>query len=329
MHVSRRFFSKFGKARVSSLGKTAKFSVIAAVGTGQMGGVLCKRLAGDGHTVLLAGEPCSLPERQALAAVETKGTLEVVEDITEAVEKADVVLTCLPNSIVVNEVLNEIINSPNGPLSNATLWLDATSGNPAVSKTIGERLLEFEVDFVDCAVSGGPAGAEEGILTSMIGGADDASKRAEPYLNSFSSNVVHVGPTGSGHAVKCVNNAMMATNLWVAAEGVLALKKFGVSPQAALDAINTSSGRSWGSQNRIPGHVLTRKFDYGFHLDLLEKDHRTCLESVVKPTGSCAPILSAMHTNLKIAQSILKNPAADHVEICKILEMWSDAEIKE
>ena len=140
--------------RVSSVTKrlTAKFSVIAAIGTGQMGGVLCKRLANAGHNVLLAGEPNSLPERRAIAGCKTKGAFEVVEDISEAVQAAQVVITCLPNSVVVNEVLEEIVSSPNKPLSNVSLWLDATSGNPAASKSIGERLLEFDVDFVDCAV---------------------------------------------------------------------------------------------------------------------------------------------------------------------------------
>mmetsp|Transcript_37645 Transcript_37645/g.118644 ORF Transcript_37645/g.118644 Transcript_37645/m.118644 type:complete len:93 (-) Transcript_37645:628-906(-) len=82
---------------------------------------------------------------------------------------------------------------------------------------------------------------------------------------------MHVGPCGSGHAVKSVNNAMNATHLIIAAEGLCTLQKFGVCPADALSVINASSGRSLQTEVRMPMSVLPRTFDYGFKLGLMEK----------------------------------------------------------
>lgn len=305
-------------------------STVAAVGTGQMGSQLCIQMSNAGCRVMLAGERSTKYQRKNLAtkaAPESNGQMVYADSILEAFEKASVVVTCLPNSDVVNLVYNDLLSSGLRDFSHLKLWIDATSGNPKMSRELAKKLKADGVEYVDAAVSGGPAGARDGILTSMIGGTNEGAAAAHVYLKMFSSNIVHVGPPGSGHAVKCVNNAIMATNLWVAGEGISALTKFGISPSSALAAINTSSGRSWATQNRLPNHVVTRGFDYGFSLNLLEKDHRTCMESVIQTTSAYAPMLDAMHGHLKNAQTILDNEYADHTEIVKIIEQESNIEI--
>ena len=98
--------------------------------------------------------------------------------------------------------------------------------------------------MIDAPVSGGPAGAEEGTLTCMMGGSDTAVERAKPLMAAFASNARHVGPVGSGHAIKAVNNAFNATHLVLGCQGLLGLRGMGVAPVDALSVINTSSGRS-------------------------------------------------------------------------------------
>merc|ERR1719330_255987 len=105
-------------------------------------------------------------------------------------------------------------------------------------------------------------------------GADDegAAARVLPVLQSFSKKVVRCGPTGSGHAVKAINNALNSAHLLLCAEGLLALQGVGVDPAVALEAINGSSGRSLQTEVRMPEEVLSRRFAYGFKLPLMAKD---------------------------------------------------------
>merc|ERR1719373_683046 len=107
-------------------------------------------------------------------------------------------------------------------------------------------------------------------------GADEneVAERVLPVLQAFAKKVVRCGPTGAGHAVKAVNNALNVTHLLLGAEGLLALQRLGVDPDVALDAINGSSGRSLQTQGRLPQEVLSRKFAYGFKLPLMAKDCR-------------------------------------------------------
>eukprot|EP00493_Phyllostaurus_siculus_P028032 UN28380 len=105
-------------------------------------------------------------------------------------------------------------------------------------------------------------------------GADcaDAMQRALPVIQTFSKKVVRCGPTGSGNAVKSVNNALNSAHLLLGAEGLLALQRMGVDPAVALEAINGSSGRSLQTEVRLPEEVLSRRFAYGFKLPLMAKD---------------------------------------------------------
>ena len=105
----------------------------------------------------------------------------------------------------------------------------------------------------------------------MVGG--DTNDVAQSVINIFAKKkIVRCGIVGAGHAVKAMNNCLNAAHLIVAGEALLALKKWGVQPEVALQAINASSGRSLQTEVRIPTEVLTRRFDYGFKLGLMLKD---------------------------------------------------------
>ena len=132
---------------------------------------------------------------------------------------------------------------------------------------------DHDVEFLDCAVSGGPGGARKGTLASFVGGNDDATvKQMVPIIETFSQHIVHLGPVGAGHAVKAINNAMNVSNLLCATEGLLALRKLGIDPTRACAVINKSSGRSLMSEVRVPQDVLSGWFNYGFKLGLMQKD---------------------------------------------------------
>jgi 3-hydroxyisobutyrate dehydrogenase len=242
----------------------------------------------------------------------------------DAVRGAEVVITCLPTSRDVYELLD----GPDGILAGierGASFVDCTSGDPGTSRRIAERLGESGVSFIDAPVSGGVAGAEKCALTIMVGGDAAVLDRVRPVLEAFGKKIVHCGEIGAGDAVKAVNNAFLATHILAAAEGLAALVKMGVSPNVALDVINASSGRSNTSMNLFPERVLTRAFPRTFRLALLEKDVGIAAE-VARETRVPAPILQLTADLFRIGRGEL-GEVADHVEIVKLVEQWAGTEI--
>ena len=144
--------------------------------------------------------------------------------------------------------------------------------------------------FVDAPVSGGTNGAEAGTLTVMVGWRPAIFDRAAPVLSAFGSRIVRMGPVGSGHAMKAVNNALLAVNILAVGEGLAALVKAGVPARTALDVLNASSGRSFVSETLVPERVLTGAFPKTFKLTLLQKDAGIAA-GLLRETGVPAPMI--------------------------------------
>ncbi len=239
----------------------------------------------------------------------------------EEVAKADLIFTCLPTTREVAEVAEQLLPH----LRPGTYWVDATSGEPEASRRLAERLLEKGVVYLDGPVSGGVAGAEAGRLTVMLGGPEEAVERVRPFL-AYAAKVVHVGPVGAGHAVKAINNALLAVSLWAAGEGLIALKAQGVSAEKALEVINASSGRSNATENLIPERVLTRAFPKTFALGLLVKDLGIAM-GVLEGLKAPSPLLRLTREVYEMAKRAL-GPERDHVEALRLLEEWAGLEIR-
>ncbi|CAD7950113.1 unnamed protein product [Amoebophrya sp. A120] len=167
------------------------------------------------------------------------------------------------------------------PDANTRFLIDCSSGDFAATCQLGALLkTSRNVQLIDCAVSGGPRGAEAGELASMIGAprfsTEDENSIVDELISSFSPEAKkhYLNCLGAGHAVKSVNNAMNATKLVMAMEGLVALQKIGVPYETAVTSINKSSGRSLQSEVRIPEEVLTKRYNYGFAAELMHKDCR-------------------------------------------------------
>ncbi|MDA0854586.1 MAG: NAD(P)-dependent oxidoreductase, partial [Proteobacteria bacterium] len=238
-------------------------------------------------------------------------------DLPAGFSEANAIITCLPNSKDVKTVVDLASQDPKN-LESIRYWIDATSGSPKLSQQIAAQLQEYQVDYLDCAVSGGPTGASSGSLTAMIGGKEEAFYAVKELIQSFAKNLVHLGPVGSGHAVKAVNNTLLAANILSVAEAMITLKSFDVPLDKALSAINTSSGRSWVSQQRFPDHVLSRTFDYGFSFGLHCKDVGI-LEEMINDHNLEVSVLRKVLKTMQDAFMQL-NPDADHLEVIKMIE---------
>lgn len=243
----------------------------------------------------------------------------------EAAAGRDIVVTCLPTSHEVEQILD----GPNGLLAGlqrGALVIDCTSGDPDGSRRIAARLAAAGVGFIDAPVSGGVSGAEQGTLTVMCGGSKADVEKARPVLEAFGRKIVHCGEVGAGDAIKAVNNAMLAVHIWAAAEGLSALVKSGVSAKVALDVINSSSGRSNTSENLFPERVLTRAFPRTFKLALLDKDLRIAAD-FARTQKVSSPLLQLTSELFRAARLAL-GEEADHVEAAKLVEQWAGTEIR-
>ncbi|HXE61544.1 MAG TPA: NAD(P)-dependent oxidoreductase, partial [Gemmatimonadaceae bacterium] len=124
----------------------------------------------------------------------------------DAARGAQFVVTCLPTSREVDAILDGADGLLAG-MAKGSMLIDSTSGDPATSRRIAQRLGERGIAFIDAPVSGGTIGAERGTLTVMCGGDAAAFERAKPVIDAFGEKLVHCGPVGAGHALKSVNNA--------------------------------------------------------------------------------------------------------------------------
>lgn len=213
-------------------------------------------------------------------AIEHSKTYEtkLALDVKEIAFNTDVIILCLPTYKEVFEIIDEMAEC----LKRNHVIIDCTSSDPFKQIELYGHLQKYGVRLLDAPVSGGPSKANLGTLSSMVGGDYDTYHSNIDILKSF-SKPIYVGKCGNGCAVKCINNLLNMTNLCVASEGLKALSDFGIEPGIALDVINTSSGRSLMTTERIPIHVLERGCDYGFSMKLMEKDINTASQLINLP----------------------------------------------
>lgn len=235
--------------------------------------------------------------------------------------QSEFIFTCLPTSVEVEQIVQQVLPA----LKPGTVWVDCTSGDPNHSWRIAQTLREAGCDFVDAPVSGGKAGAEAGTLTVMVGGSAETFQRALPVMEAFASKVFHVGDVGAGHAVKAVNNMLLAINLLAAAEGLVTLVKQGVDPAVALEVINVSTGRSFVTEVHFPERVLTRAFPPTFSLGLLAKDARIAV-SIAREAYVPTPLMQLATEMFEMAKQQI-GADVDHTAVVRLVEGWAGAQI--
>jgi 3-hydroxyisobutyrate dehydrogenase-like beta-hydroxyacid dehydrogenase len=278
---------------------------VGFVGLGSMGGRMARRLAGAGHEV--AGHDA----RPELAGALGLGVAETVS----AACAAEVVFLSLPSSREVEAV----VEGAGGIAEHArsgTVVVDTTTAEPSSTRRLHAVLRGRGVELVDCGISGGPGPAEHGTLTLMVGGATEAVELVRPLLDVIGSTVHQLGPTGSGHAAKAVNNFLNAVNLAAAAEAMVVGVTCGLDPAQLRDVINASSGRNWATEVRFE-HILRGDYMEGaLRTGLMAKDLGVFLqlaEDEGAPTFLAGPTLSVYE--LAIERGHRESPANRVVDV--------------
>ncbi len=284
---------------------------VAFLGLGAIGRRMAARVANR--------FPLAVWNRTAARATEVAGQIgaEAAATPREAARGAAVVITCLPTS---HEVA-ALLEGPDGIMAGLepdAVVVDCTSGDPVTSRAIAQTLATKGIPFLDAPVSGGTNGAAAGTLTVMVGGDAVVLERVKPVLAAFGARIVHMGPVGSGDAMKAVNNALLAINILAVGEGLAALAKSGVNAGLAIDVLNTSSGRSFVSENLVPERVLSRTFPNTFRLALLHKDIGIAVD-LMKDMGVPADVTRTAWELYGNAREELGDDA-DYLEVIKLLE---------
>ncbi|HEX9161950.1 MAG TPA: NAD(P)-dependent oxidoreductase [Thermoanaerobaculia bacterium] len=283
---------------------------IAFIGLGAMGYPMARHLAAE-HEVTVWNRTREKAERHS----REHGT-KLANDLSDCAA-SDVIITILPTSREVDEIVDKLLTH----LRRGTLWIDATSGDPNVSRETAKRLAAKGVDFVDAPVTGAVVGAEKATLTIMIGGTDEAFERAKEILRLNGKTLIHVGGVGTGHAIKVLTNSIMGATVWMTSECLLLAKQLGIDIRTALAVTNAGSGRSNASENLLPMRLVEGKWPLIFKLAHHDKDIRIAA-SLAHQQHASTPML-ALTSQLFTAALHELGDQADYIEVAKIVAKMS------
>ena len=286
---------------------------IGFIGLGGMGYPMARHLAKE-HEVIVWNRTREKAERHS-----REHGSKLAKDLSD-VAAGDVIITMLPTSKEVDEIVDKLMPH----VRKGTLWIDATSGDPNVSRETAKRLATKGVAFVDAPVTGAIVGAENATLTIMIGGSKEDFERAREVLRLCGKTIIHVGDVGSGHAIKVLTNSIMGATVWITSECLLLAKELGIDLKTALAVTNAGSGRSNASENLLPMRLVEKKWPLVFKLVHHDKDIRIAL-SLAQQQHASVPLL-ALTSQLFSAALHELGDQADYIEVAKIIARMNGTE---
>lgn len=263
----------------------------------------------------------SNPDRTAAFAKEHG--IEPAATLADLGKESDVVITILPNSAIVDEVLF----GPQGLASSlraGAVVIEMTSGIPSQTVAFSERLARQGVVLFDAPVSGGVPRARTGELTIMAGGEQADIDAAMPILNALGS-VIPTGKVGSGHAMKALNNLVSSAGFLIGVEALIIGSRFGIDPETMVDVLNVSTGMNNSTQKKFKQYVLSRKFDSGFAMSLMVKDLTIAL-GIAHENNVNAPFADLCR-NLWAGANAVLGPQADHTAVALLSEQLAGVQI--
>ena len=254
---------------------------IGFVGLGTMGAAMAANLARAGFGVTAWNRTAGrAPELDELGV--SRATTPA-----EAASAADVVVICVSDTPDVEAVLFGADGVAGGARS-GVLVIDCSTISPGATRGFAERLRGAGIALVDAPVSGGSEGARNATLTIFVGGEANDVERARPVLAALGTTITHVGPIGSGQAVKAVNQVILAGTYLGVAEGIVLAMKAGLDVQQVVQALGGGAAQSWVLANRS-GRMIENDYPLGFKVALHRKDLGIALE-LAREQGAELPV---------------------------------------
>ena len=256
---------------------------VAFIGLGVMGYPMAGHLALAGHHVTVYNRN---PAKAKEWCAEFPGHASASTP-REAAQGADMVFCCVGNDHDLRAVMLGTDGTLAGTKSGALL-VDHTTASADVARELFAAAIAQGVHFVDAPVSGGEAGAINGMLTVMCGGESAAFERAKPVGMAFAKAFTLMGDSGAGQLTKMVNQICIAGLVQGLSEGVAFGQKAGLNMEQVLEVIGKGAAQSWQMDNRGKT-MVTDKFDFGFAVDWMRKDLGLVLDEA-KRNGSRVPV---------------------------------------
>ena len=286
---------------------------IGFVGLGVMGAPMASNLIKAGATVTVHNRG-----RGAVEALAAEGA-ETADNSREVAEASDVVITMLPDSPDVEDVVLGEDGVAEG-LREGGLLIDMSTITPATARAVHAALAERGVEAVDAPVSGGQPAAQSGDLSIMAGGSEAAFERARPVFDVLGKSAVHIGPPGAGQVAKAANQIVVALTIQAVAEALVLARKAGVDPAKVREALLGGFAQS----KILEAHgqrMLDRSFDPGFRLELHRKDLAIALQTA-REEG--VPLLATAQA-AELMNALLAQGAGDrdHSALVQVYEQLS------
>ncbi|GAA4879662.1 NAD(P)-dependent oxidoreductase [Ferrimonas pelagia] len=257
-------------------------SKVAFIGLGVMGYPMAGHLKNAGHEICVYNRTT----RKADQWVAQYGGRRA-DSPAEAAKGADAVFVCVGN----DDDLRAVVSGANGALSGmaaGAVLVDHTTASADVARELAALAAEQGKHFVDAPVSGGQAGAENGLLTVMMGGEPEVVERVMPMIEAFARSAVQLGPVGSGQLCKMVNQICIAGVVQGLAEGLNFAQQAGLDGEKVVEVISKGAAQSWQMDNR--SHTMLKgEYDFGFAVDWMRKDLAIALNEA-RRNGSPLPL---------------------------------------
>lgn len=243
----------------------------AWIGLGVMGGPMARHLAQKGnHDITVYNRTAAKAEAWVAAHDGHRAPTPA-----EAAREAEFVFACVGN----DDDLRDVTIGADGAFATMVkggIFVDHTTTSAEVARELAQAARERGLHFIDAPVSGGQAGAENGVLTVMCGGEADAFARAEPLMSSYARMIRLIGPSGSGQLTKMVNQIAILGVLQGLSEAIHFAERAGLDIAAVMETIGKGAAQSWQMDNRWKT-MHAREFNFGFAVDWMKKDIGICL----------------------------------------------------
>jgi 2-hydroxy-3-oxopropionate reductase len=238
-------------------------SKVGFIGLGIMGKPMAANLAKGGHTLFVTS-------RSGVPSELTAAGLTACASAKEVAQKADIIITMVPDTPDVEKVLFGANGVAEG-LSAGKIVVDMSSISPIETKAFAKRINDLKCEYVDAPVSGGEVGAKNASLTIMVGASDATFEKVKPLFELMGKNITLVGPNGAGQTTKVANQIIVALNIEAVAEALLFASKAGADPAKVRQAL--MGGFASSRVLEVHGErMIKRTFDPGFRIELHQKD---------------------------------------------------------
>lgn len=288
---------------------------VGFIGLGRMGQPMAARLHAAGYPLTVFDVNAENGEQFTRAHPGV-----TLADGLAAFNPCDTVILMLPDSDAVDAVVLGQ-NDRQGLVSilrTGAVGIDMSSSQPLRTRLLAKALSDTGKHFIDAPVSGGVKRAIKGTLAIMAGGEAAVIEAQRPMLAHMGATLTHVGPAGSGHAMKALNNYVSAAGLLATVEALQLGRQFGLDPALMTDVFNSSTGKNNTTENKVKPFMLNAAFNSGFSLALMAKDLGIAM-SLGRDIGRPLQLGEEVLGMWRKASAEL-GPGADHTEMYRWLE---------